>query len=351
MTLMQKKLKMGNQKMQLLEAVDQVRSPVWDDLAEYVAVTNVRDGEQAYRLLKEQEFQIVLVDLHLFKIDGLELLRRIKQEKLCPTVVLTSQFPSFSYAQQGIIYGAADYLLRPLEREKIVELLARLKNPANERTSVPEEQLQAVLREIGTEQFSEQLAKVLEHLGQSAANGVQTELSIRNFYQSVITQTFEKFPWLARFQNAKDYERIDWLRDEEQSIGSFCARRLDALNRVVMELYPAAGDDKCSRILVYILEHIDGGCLQRDVAAQHFLSSSALSELFQRRLKRSYHSYVSNTKILRAEYLLKHSDLKIYEISTLLGYKDANYFSRIFRQKHHMSLSEFRKDSSADYQI
>ena len=87
MTLMQKKLKMGNQKMQLLEAVDQVRSPVWDDLA-YVAVTNVRDGEQAYRLLKEQEFQIVLVDLHLFKIDGLELLRRIKQEKLCPTVNL-----------------------------------------------------------------------------------------------------------------------------------------------------------------------------------------------------------------------------------------------------------------------
>ena len=174
--------------MQLLEAVDQVRSPVWDDLA-YVAVTNVRDGEQAYRLLKEQEFQIVLVDLHLFKIDGLELLRRIKQEKLCPTVVLTSQFPSFSYAQQGIIYGAADYLLRPLEREKIVELLARLKNPANERTSVPEEQLQAVLREIGTEQFSEQLAKVLEHLGQSAANGVQTELSIRNFSPRLTTQT------------------------------------------------------------------------------------------------------------------------------------------------------------------
>ena len=59
----------------------------------------------------------------------------------------------------------------------------------------------------------------------------------------------------------------------------------------------------------------------------------------------------------RAQYLLRYSSKKIYEISALLGYKDVNYFSRKFREKMGVPLSQYRQQSRAaentslDYQI
>ncbi|MGN1030000.1 MAG: helix-turn-helix domain-containing protein [Butyricicoccaceae bacterium] len=335
----------------MLDAVDQVRAPVWDELAEFTSVVHVRDGEQAYRLLKTQEFEIVLVDLHLPKIDGLELLRRIQRERLCPTVVLTSQFPSFHYAQQGILYGAFDYLLRPLERKAVLQLIERIQSQDSRVYDIVEQKGATVLDALGTARVSERFLALAEYLDQQHVDRVQVDVAIQRFYRTVIERTFVRFPWLSSFQNPKEYEKIDWLDEGERMIRDYGARRLNTLSQVIQTLYPETGDDKFGRILWYILEHIDENCLQKEIAAEHFLSSSTLSELFQRRLHCTYHSYIGRVKMLRAEYLLQHSELKIYEISTLLGYKDTNYFSRIFRKTHQMTLSEYRRQSNGDYQI
>ena len=73
--------------------------------------------------------------------------------------------------------------------------------------------------------------------------------------------------------------------------------------------------------------------------------------MFRAQLGRSYQSYVAEIKMLRARYLLSHTDMKIYEISAQLGYKDVNYFSRIFRKRYGAPLSQFRRQSQGDYQI
>ena len=54
--------------------------------------------------------------------------------------------------------------------------------------------------------------------------------------------------------------------------------------------------------------------------------------------------------MLRAQYLLQYTDQKIYEISAQLGYRDVNYFSRIFRQRYGVPLSQYRQQTQ-DYQI
>ena len=47
------------ERLNILEAVDQLHSPVWDEISDYATATTVRDGRSALRLLQEQAFVTV----------------------------------------------------------------------------------------------------------------------------------------------------------------------------------------------------------------------------------------------------------------------------------------------------
>src|SRR6476646_8782706 len=88
------------------------------------AVDAAADGERADFLVQTEEYDAVVLDLGLPKIDGLTLLRRWRDAGLSvPVVVLTAR-GSWSEKVQGIDTGADDYLSKPFRME---ELLARLR--------------------------------------------------------------------------------------------------------------------------------------------------------------------------------------------------------------------------------
>ncbi|MDO4173516.1 MAG: DNA-binding response regulator [Eubacteriales bacterium] len=338
------------EKLCILEAVDQPRDAVWDALEPYAEVTTVRDGACAYQLLCEQEFDLALLNLTLYGMDGLELLRRIKKRDLCPLVVLTSEFPDFQYAQQGILYGAFDYLLRPLTEKALVDLLFRAQQRLRHTDDGYRKECAGLVRAIGLPDIAARYDAVVSRLSQP--DGVQRDVTVRRLYEAVIWQAFAEMPWLEQFVYLEDYDAIDWIRTTGHTIVcDFCRRKLCEFSRTVAVLYPHTKHEKLQDILSYILTHVDNGYRQKDVAAAFYISSAALSDLFRTELGRSYRAYMTDVRMLRAEYLLRHSDMKVYEISALLGYKDAEYFSRVFRQRYHVPLSQFRRENQMDYQI
>ena len=106
-------------KLNVLVAIDEMEAPVWELLAQQVTPVFARDGLSAYQALRSQSFDLVLLDLYLTGMDSLSLLRQIRTEQLCRSIVLTSETPSFTYAQQGILNGVCAYLLRPLQEEEL----------------------------------------------------------------------------------------------------------------------------------------------------------------------------------------------------------------------------------------
>lgn len=343
---------MQQKKIYILEAADQLFDPVWDELTGYAEVTAVRDGETAYHLLREKKFDLVLVNLMLHGLDGLELMRRIKRERLCQFVILTSEFPDFQYAQQGILYGAFDYLLRPLTKEVLMDLIFRVKKRMQHIDYMHEQESRALAKQIGQPHIEIYFDKMIQRMDQQYEDDIELDITIRQVYHDVIEQVFCEKPWLYRFEQIESYEAIDWLRgSEHHTVRNFCRRKLTELSETIAALYPPTQDKKLTAILQHLLEHIDDNCLQKDIAAAHYISSTALSDLFRSQLHTSYHNYITDMKMLRAKYLLQHSDKKIYEISALLGYKDVNYFSKIFRQRYGIPLSQFRHSKPLDYQI
>ncbi len=88
-------------------------------------VVPVTSALEALKLLEEQSFGLVLTDLRMPELDGLELLRRIREnDSKMPVIVLTAH-GSIDKAVEAIKLGASDFLTKPVEKAEIEHSIAK----------------------------------------------------------------------------------------------------------------------------------------------------------------------------------------------------------------------------------
>ena len=92
--------------------------------AESYAVDWVRDGEAADTALRTQDYDLVLLDLGLPKIDGLAVLRQLRARRNRVPVLIATARDALKQRVEGLDAGADDYVLKPYEMD---ELLARIR--------------------------------------------------------------------------------------------------------------------------------------------------------------------------------------------------------------------------------
>jgi len=83
-------------------------------------VSSAADGASGLALLKNEAYDLVYLDIHLPKMDGLEVLRHIRQEHAELAVILFTAFASLQSALKAIRLGATDYLVKPIDPEVFV---------------------------------------------------------------------------------------------------------------------------------------------------------------------------------------------------------------------------------------
>ena len=101
--------------------------------SEGYSVTRAGDGETALELALDQRFDLVLLDLMLPRLGGLEVLRRLREHHSTTRVIAVTARSSVADRVQGLDLGADDYLVKPFS---FVELMARVRSLFR-RTSQP----------------------------------------------------------------------------------------------------------------------------------------------------------------------------------------------------------------------
>ena len=86
-------------------------------------------AEEALELLKKKSFHVVITDIILPAMGGLDLTKTIKQDQECDVIVMTGYSDDYSY-EEAINIGASDFVIKPVRLE---ELLLRLKRVLKER--------------------------------------------------------------------------------------------------------------------------------------------------------------------------------------------------------------------------
>lgn len=89
-------------------------------------VIHAENGRTAIQKADEHRPHIILMDIRMPGIQGLEALREIKAGHPQTKMVLVTAYEQFEYAREALSLGVKDYLVKPAKRDQIVELLQRL---------------------------------------------------------------------------------------------------------------------------------------------------------------------------------------------------------------------------------
>jgi two-component system response regulator YesN len=88
-------------------------------------VVEARNGEEAVNLARQMRPDIVLMDIKMPGLDGLQATSIIRAEHPTAKIIMLTAYDEFVYAQQALQLGAVDYLLKPIRPAKLVAALAQ----------------------------------------------------------------------------------------------------------------------------------------------------------------------------------------------------------------------------------
>ena len=98
------------------------------------------------------------------------------------------------------------------------------------------------------------------------------------------------------------------------------------------------------KIQQYIADHYSDRELSVKVLADFvYLTPTYLSNLFKKSTGYTIGQYLLDIRIEAAKQLLRNPEYKLYQVATMVGYEDSNYFTKIFKKKTDMTPSEYRK--------
>ncbi|RCJ32519.1 DNA-binding response regulator [Nostoc minutum NIES-26] len=107
--------------------------------------------------------------------------------------------------------------------------------------------------------------------------------------------------------------------------------------------YPT--NSRLSKVFQYIEENYHQQISLSNVAQAVGYSHAYLTNLVKRQTKRSVHDWIVERRMTEARYLLLNTDETINRIANKVGYPDAGYFIRLFRQIHKLPPKEWRNTS------
>jgi two-component system response regulator YesN len=149
------------------------------DCPNYVVTAVAKDGKQAIACMEKEKIDIVITDILMPNMDGLQLLQEIRRRGWKIPVLIISAHSEFEYAKQAVHYGAFDYILKPLNRTLIQSALERAQSVISPSVRIGEDLLNIV--PVGHTQGKE----LIEMIRQSVQGSFMKNWSISDFSEQM----------------------------------------------------------------------------------------------------------------------------------------------------------------------
>jgi two-component system, response regulator YesN len=372
-------------------------------------VAEAEDGEMALEAARRETPDILMIDVRMPFLNGLELIERINEVLTDCIIIVVSGHDEFEYAQRALQLKAFDYVLKPVPQEILAAVLSRADEALaaarsrRQYLSWAHEQLERnlpLLREqflrdwvrgrLSPEEIREQeqflgvqtsglAAMALIHVVDRAVATAPAEERDRRLalyaIRSVVEEVFAPFAPLRVFTDDRDNIVVlsgcaggkEWreaaARIEPRVVPALCQALIVAETAVgdgalaAAEAYEALSAEAASRgshrSLVtraqgYIDSHFGEPTLSLEsVASAAQISPGYLSRLLKMETGFSFVDYLTRVRINRAVQMMADPSMKIYEVAEAVGYQSQHYFSRAFKRVFGRPPVEFRKGGGA----
>ena len=167
----------------------------------------VENGRQAVTMATITESDILLLDIEMPGLTGLEVAKQILEQKRDVKIIFITAFPLFSYAQEALKLGASDYILKPVNREDLLLAVKRAMGQLD-----VQKQLSQVVSKINKEDKNDeqenvliqQVRRYLEH------NYMKIDISLDSIAEMIkLNPTY----FSALFKKESGVNFLDYLSD------------------------------------------------------------------------------------------------------------------------------------------
>lgn len=332
-------------------------------------VGTASDGYETYDKIISLCPDIVLIDIEMPGMSGLDVIRKIREAKLPTVFIIISSYNEFSYAQEALRLNVEEYLLKPFlpadvcravykaaEHIQTVKMLPHLKGvlpiPENQFLSFDERMKSPVVYPFTLENdilHSLQSVTTLEQID-SCLNAFIAAVHENNAPETAIMNCYvilyvELHRFIMNLGSDFDFLNSSLNRDIRDPIIEI----EKTLRSLCYEIYNLLSGKQSSGKIVpvaikYIDEYYSKDLSLGEVANYIGVSPSYLSDQFSQVMNIHFVDYIHKVRINHSMELMKSQPyLKGYEVGEMVGYNSFKYFSHVFRKVAGITISQFRK--------
>ncbi|MCJ8012087.1 response regulator [Paenibacillus sp. KQZ6P-2] len=310
--------------------------------ASFSAIYTADDGETALEMIRSEEPHLVLTDLRMKRMDGLDLCERIHREFGHVQVAVISGYNDFEYAQRAIAYGVKRYLLKPVTQQDVHDALREIIAGMNENILSLQkyvEWAEKLEQSIWMLQKGD-MTRLLEESRENCLFGGLHVLCMKSVLEdclNMIVGRLSQRGWQP--QISVDKSGTDISKKEA----------LEAFGIVLEDIYTQLQltrkgkfKDPIEEAKAFIDLHLSEEVTLEEVAKKVGLTRTYFSALFKKMTGETFVHYRIKKRIEEARKLLAIPALTITDIAVQVGYEDYPHFTKTFKNFVGMSPSEYR---------
>jgi len=373
----------------------------WEKYGFCIADT-AHNGEQALTLIRKHNYDLLLTDIRMPRLDGIGLIRQLLDEEIHINTIILSGYRDFEYAQIAVELGVKNYILKPVNEQLLISTLKNLKIKMDESHRQKERLMesQSILIErnwVDLISDSQTAARTKEKL--MSAGQVYTDYSFRVMVIEPVSGQMNRLMHYLQLlissqQSSEVSIKISQLEKNRAVLVVGCSLQADVSSKTLAEKLSgrilaefdsltkiAIGSQatqmeeisrsykdasllfdvndfayhdgvvqydeiKMNRIIAPILEYIRTNCQEklslRSIATRYYLNPAYLGRLFTQHTGVVFNEFLVDCRIELAQKYLKNNNYMIAEIAEKVGYTDADHFCRIFKLKTGVTPREYR---------
>lgn len=317
----------------------------WDALDCYPPLV-AHDGQEAWEIIQNKKTDVLICDLMMPVMGGVELCGKIRENGLAIEMILLSAYEDFSVARQLMQYGMKDYILKPVNRESLESLAMRIRE-INQRKML-----------IGTyfaEEYEKKMTAALGSRDMEAVNELLGDLEqleskdLLNVGPYLLRLLYDYLCTVVKRIDREEYKARLYRRRGELGQLSGAPEQAEFIRRQYVEELAWDGEDtQEKRVLRQILQLVsenyrNPGCNAAWIADQLHLTPAYVGRIFKTGRGTGLIEYITECRIRKACELLNRTNLSVSAVAREAGYMDAGYFTRVFREKKGVSPSAYRE--------
>ncbi|SEF72399.1 two component transcriptional regulator, AraC family [Paenibacillus sp. UNC499MF] len=303
------------------------------------------DGKEALGIMREYGADLIITDVSMPYMTGLELCRQLSGEfKYTPSIIV-SEHDKFDYVREALLCGVKDYLLKPLSKDRFLCSVRRTL-----------EELPETVHSIG---------ETSDRWRGLADSWVEAVLQDNRPAQETAGRK-----WLASLHAVPPYLCVKWhsafhrillqsagaklerevecpLQPYRGQTGADLANWITADFKAMQHAVKLAAYTDNQRMIYnaqkYIQQHYNKEITLEELASSVGYSAPYFSYLFKLKTGISYMAYRTQLRLKRAQELLLKSDKPMPQIASEVGYNDVTSLIRAFKKELGYTPSDYRK--------